>query len=65
MPDTPVSPRRAQVLSFGLLGGLIVALAIGIGRDLLDPSVKTAADVRRFGNLEVLAVLPDRSRKAG
>jgi uncharacterized protein involved in exopolysaccharide biosynthesis len=61
VPLVPVSPNKGQILFFALVGGLAVSVGCGFARDQLDTSVKTAGDVRRCGNLEVLAVLSDRA----
>jgi uncharacterized protein involved in exopolysaccharide biosynthesis len=60
-PLEPVSPKRRQLLVIGLLGGLAAGVAIAIARDRFDTTLRTAADVRRYGNVEVLAVLPERA----
>jgi uncharacterized protein involved in exopolysaccharide biosynthesis len=60
VPMEPVSPRKGRVLMFALVGGLVVAFGAGVARDHFDATLKTAADVRRYAGLEVLAVLPDR-----
>jgi uncharacterized protein involved in exopolysaccharide biosynthesis len=60
MPVEPTNPNRRRLFNFAVLGGFLVAAAIAFARDFLDPTVKSAADVRRAVGLEVLAVLPDR-----
>jgi len=57
----PISPRPGQLFLMGIAGGLVLGLAAGFARDYLDTTVKTAADVRRFANLDVLTVLPERA----
>jgi uncharacterized protein involved in exopolysaccharide biosynthesis len=60
MPVEPTNPNRRRLFNFAVLGGFLVAAAVAFARDFLDPTVKSAADVRRAVGLEVLAVLPDR-----
>jgi uncharacterized protein involved in exopolysaccharide biosynthesis len=60
LPVEPVSPQKGRMISFVVLGGLVVGLAVGFVRDHFDTTIKTPADVRRYGNLDVLAVVPDR-----
>jgi uncharacterized protein involved in exopolysaccharide biosynthesis len=61
IPDVPVSPKRGRILAVGLFGGLMFGLACGFLIDRFDSTVKSASDVRRWGNLEVLAVLRERA----
>lgn len=61
VPLEPVSPKRGQLLLFGLAGGLALGVGAAVARDRFDTTLKTAADVRRYGNVEVLTVLPDRA----
>jgi succinoglycan biosynthesis transport protein ExoP len=60
VPMEPVSPKNGRILLFALVGGLAVSVGAGFVRDQLDRTVKTAAEVRRYGEIEVLAVLPER-----
>jgi uncharacterized protein involved in exopolysaccharide biosynthesis len=60
LPMDPVAPNRGRVLGFALLGGLALAVGAAFAVDRLDTTLKRAADVTRYCNLEVLTVLPDR-----
>jgi uncharacterized protein involved in exopolysaccharide biosynthesis len=60
VPSKATSPRFDLVLMLALVGGLVIAVAVALARDRLDPTLKTVSDVRRYGALEVLAVLPER-----
>jgi uncharacterized protein involved in exopolysaccharide biosynthesis len=60
LPTTPSSPKTSRVLVFALFGGLVASLGVGFARDHFDTTLKSASDVRRHGDLEVLAVLPER-----
>jgi len=62
VPLEPVSPRAGRILFFALVGGLAVSVGVGLGCDQLDGTVKSAENVRRRANLEVLAVLPEQNR---
>lgn len=59
-PMEAVAPRKGQIISFALLGGLLLSLGLGLARDHFDATVKSSADIRRYANLETLAVLPER-----
>jgi uncharacterized protein involved in exopolysaccharide biosynthesis len=61
MPIQPVNPNRRRIFNFAVLGGLVIAALVALARDFLDPTVKSAADVRRSVGLEVLAAVPERS----
>jgi len=56
-----VSPKRGQLLLMGVVGGLALGVALAMIRDRFDTTLKTAADVRRYGQVEVLTVLPERA----
>ncbi len=60
-PMEAAAPRKGQILVFALLGGLLLSLGLGLARDHFDATVKSTGDVRRYANLETLAVVPDRS----
>jgi uncharacterized protein involved in exopolysaccharide biosynthesis len=61
VPMEPASPRVARLLTFAVVGGLIFSLVVALIRDYLDTTIKSPADVRRYVNLEVLAVIEDRT----
>jgi uncharacterized protein involved in exopolysaccharide biosynthesis len=61
LPVEPITPDRPRVLWFALAGGLVLAVGAAFAREYLDPTLKTAADVRTHSNLEVLAVLQEHA----
>ncbi len=61
VPMEPVSPKKGRIMVFALVGGLAVSIGAAFARDRMDATIKTATDVRRYGRLEVLAALPDRT----
>lgn len=63
-PIEPTSPNIPRLLSFGLLTGLAFSIGIALALEFLDTTVKTSTDVRRYGNLEVLAVVEERPQLA-
>lgn len=60
VPLEPFSPKKGRVMAFALIGGLIIGIGVGLAKDRLDGTIKSTEDLRRYANLEVLAVLPDR-----
>jgi uncharacterized protein involved in exopolysaccharide biosynthesis len=60
LPLLPSGREKGSTLLMGLLGGLVVAIALGVAWDMLDPRVKTAKEVAGATGLEVLATIPPR-----
>src|SRR5262249_53132980 len=60
VPLEPVSPRKGRILGLALIGGLVVALRIGLTKATLDGAAKAPEDIRRFASIDVLAVLPEK-----
>jgi uncharacterized protein involved in exopolysaccharide biosynthesis len=60
LPLLPAGHPKSILLLWGVLGGLVVAIALGVARDMLDPRVKTAREVADATGLEVLAMIPPR-----
>jgi len=57
-PQHPVRPRKALNLSFGLLAGLLLGIAIVFVQEALDISVKNAEEVEKLTGTAALAVIP-------
>lgn len=57
VPSSPVSPNRPLIL----LGGIVLGIGLGIGlivlMDLINPSIKSADDLRDFG-VPIFAIVP-------
>jgi uncharacterized protein involved in exopolysaccharide biosynthesis len=60
-PLEPVGPPAAFALLLALAAGLVLGVGAAVGRERLDSTVRTPADVRRYANLDVLAVVPDQA----
>src|SRR5439155_7012154 len=52
-PLKPTGPTHRRMLSFALVGGLILGMGAGFARDYLDTTLKGPSDVRRYAKLEV------------
>jgi len=57
-PVTPVRPRVSLNLLLGALLGLSLGAAAALVADYFDKSVKSADDIKRAGDLDVLAMFP-------
>jgi uncharacterized protein involved in exopolysaccharide biosynthesis len=55
----PVAPKKGLILLLAVLGGLAVSVLAAVVKDRLDGTIKTADDVRRLANVEVLAFFPE------
>ncbi len=58
LPERPSSPNRAQLHSFGVLGGIVFGLTLAGLMEYLDKRIKTEGDLRAALNLMVLAAIP-------
>jgi polysaccharide chain length determinant protein (PEP-CTERM system associated) len=58
MPEKPFSPNRPRILLLGVLGGLILGLAVAAAREYLDHSLMTEEDATLALGLPVLATIP-------
>lgn len=57
VPQTPVSPRPVRNMGLGLLLGLVVGFGLAVLRELLDTSVKSAADVLALTEAPVIGTI--------
>jgi protein-tyrosine kinase len=57
-PRLPISPKKHLAYFAGLFGGLLLGVAVAVGRELMDLSVRTRADVTTATGLPVLALIP-------
>jgi len=56
-PGGPIKPRVPVNILFGLLAGLVLGLGAAFGREMLDRTVKTQADLEGIG-LTFLGLIP-------
>jgi capsular exopolysaccharide synthesis family protein len=64
---SPISPKKRVAYLMGLFGGLLLGVTVALGRELMDISVRTRADVTTATGLPVLALIPrigHRGRKS-
>ncbi len=61
IPGQPIDPKRQKTFAYALVGGFILSVGAALARDQFDRTVNSAADIKRYGDLEVLTVLPERS----
>ena len=55
---TPVRPLVTVVLGMALAAGCVLGTGAALGAELLDPKVRSAAEVRRLWRLPILGQLP-------
>jgi polysaccharide biosynthesis transport protein len=48
LPTTPVKPKRALLALMGLVGGFFFGIALALGRDYFDHTIKTPDDIERY-----------------
>jgi succinoglycan biosynthesis transport protein ExoP len=56
-PATATGPSRALVIGGGAAGGVVLAVLIGLLRELLDTRIRTAEDVERATELPLLGMI--------
>lgn len=59
----PVSPNKKKNTMIGALGGLVLAAAIVILKELFNTTLKTEADVKSVLDVPLLGVIPKVDRK--
>jgi len=58
IPDKPFKPNRPLLLAMGLVGGLMVAIAVAVTLDYLDHTVRRPEDIKRHVGVPVLESIP-------
>src|SRR3954468_16573504 len=61
LPDTPTSPNAMINVTTGGMIGLLIGLGLAFVRERFDRRLRTAADVRDRGRMNVLAALDERT----
>ena len=61
LPETPVSPNEMLNIATGGMAGLLAGLVLAFLRERFDRHLRTAADVRDRGRIQVLAALDERT----
>ena len=61
LPEEPSSPNPALNLATGVMAGLLLGLALALLRERLDRRIRTVADVRQRGKVQVLAAFDERT----
>lgn len=62
-PTEPVRPVLTQNLGFGLVGGLVIGIALALLREILNHSLRSTDDLRRSTGLVVLGTVPHSTPK--
>ena len=64
-PAVPSSPNRQQALMLALLGALVLGIAVSMGQELSDRSIRSESEVGTALALPVLACVPELSGMGG
>ena len=64
-PATPASPNRSQALLLAVLGALTLGVAVSIGQELSDRSLRSESEVGTALALPVLACVPELGMAGG
>jgi capsular polysaccharide biosynthesis protein len=57
VPETPIAPNRKLIAALGLVGGIVIGVALVGLREFLDRTLRTVQDAETALQLPVLAVL--------
>jgi len=63
VPTDPVSPKPVLSVAGGLLGGLVLGVAMAFGSQVLDPRLRREDQLRRHYRLPILARIPSEKRR--
>ena len=64
-PKVPISPHVTTNVGIALLAGLILGIALAIGREQLDNTLKTPEDVEQRLGVTFLGILPEIDNEDG
>ncbi len=59
LPVRPVFPDRRQIILMGIAGGILLGLGAAVGREFLDPTLRSEEEAAAVLNLPVLASIPE------
>jgi uncharacterized protein involved in exopolysaccharide biosynthesis len=57
-PTSPTAPKRAMIIPFGVVGGLILGFILVAIREVRDTSLKNLKDARLYTQLSILGSVP-------
>jgi capsular exopolysaccharide synthesis family protein len=58
VPAAPVRPNKPRIAGMGLLLGLLLGVALVLGRDFLDTTLKDPDELERYLHVDLLAAVP-------
>ncbi|NER20880.1 MAG: polysaccharide biosynthesis tyrosine autokinase [Symploca sp. SIO1B1] len=62
-PELAVGPNKKLIIGAGVVAGSLLYIITAFVLDLMDPSIKTAKEVRRLFNYTWLGMIPDYGKK--
>ncbi|HBW89744.1 MAG TPA: lipopolysaccharide biosynthesis protein, partial [Cyanobacteria bacterium UBA11149] len=63
VPEDPVSPKKKLILGGGIIAGSLLYIIVAFVLDLMDPSIKTAKEVRQLFRYTWLGMIPNLRKK--
>ena len=61
--DSPSSPNVLKNTAMGALAGAVLAMAVIVIRYLMNDTIQTEDDIRKYLNLHTLAAIPMEKRR--
>jgi len=58
VPLSPIRPNKKRIAAAGLLMGLLLGVALVLGRDYLDNTIRDPEEMERYLHLDLLAAVP-------
>lgn len=59
LPEYPISPRKARILSLAALLGLLLSSGFTVVKELINRTIRTEDDVKNYLGLPVMGAIPD------
>lgn len=58
MPKSPVAPQKSRIVILGMLLGLLGSSFFVIARELINKTIKSADDIKKYGDIPILGQIP-------
>jgi capsular exopolysaccharide synthesis family protein len=64
VPNQPISPAPTRNMALGLIGGVLLGIAVALSRDAVDRTIRSREQLEELSVLPTLAELPERRGSA-